>query len=61
MDNQINRNTMHIIFKTTFIFKTAPEAGGFKEFQETRDNAACDINPAKRPPGLTPDRRQIGP
>ncbi len=51
MDNQIDRNSVYIIFKAAFIFKATTEAGRFKKFQEARDNTASDINAAKCPHG----------
>nr|VUD24988.1 Uncharacterised protein [Salmonella sp. NCTC 7297] len=51
MDNQIDRNTVYIIFKAAFIFKATTEARRFKKFQEARNNAASDIHAAKRSHG----------
>ena len=42
VDNQVNRNVLHVASEAPFILKPAAEAGGFKELQETRHNAARD-------------------
>ena len=44
MHDQINRNVLHVASEAPFILKPAAEAGGFKELQEARHNAARDIN-----------------
>lgn len=49
MHDQVNRDILDIGFKTAFVLKTAAEAGGFKELQEARHDAAGDIDAAKRP------------
>ena len=51
MHDQVNRDILDIGFKTAFVLKTAAEAGGFKELQEARHDAASDIDAAKRPQG----------
>ena len=49
MHDQVNRNILNISFETAFVFKTAAEAGGFKELQEARHDAPGDLHAAKGP------------
>ena len=47
MDDEINRNILHVGFKAPFIFKPAAETRRLKELKETRDNTACDVHAAE--------------
>lgn len=47
VNDQIHRNITDEGFKPAFIFKSAAKTGRFKEFEETRHNAASNIHAAK--------------
>ena len=47
VDNQVNRNVLHVTFEAAFVFKATTETGGGKEIEEARYDPARNIDPAK--------------
>ena len=47
MNDELDRNILHVGFKAPFIFKPAAETRRLKELKETRDNAARDVHAAE--------------
>ena len=47
VDNQVNRNVLHVTFEAAFVFKATTETGGGKEIEEARHDPARNIDPAK--------------
>jgi hypothetical protein len=44
VNDQENRDILHVRFEAPFVFKAAAEAGRFKELEKTRHNAAISTN-----------------